>query len=225
MLTSDRPSAHVGKCKVLIVDDHPIIRQGLAGVLGQEPDIDVSDGGDNVAEAIMLVKSLQPDIVVVDISLKNGSGIDLITQINRYDKRIKTVVWSAFDETVYADRAIQAGAMGYVNKQASVDVLVSAIRRVFRGEVCLSPLMANRLLHRFGRGRSPEQDPIASLSPREVEVFRLLGRGVATPQMAQQLGISPRTVEAHREKIKAKLNLKNAAALNCRAVQWMLENG
>jgi DNA-binding NarL/FixJ family response regulator len=210
---------------VLIVDDHPVVRQGFARMIGQEPDIEVSDGADNVDDAMRQVQASRPDVVVVDISLKGGSGIDLIARIKNYDAEIKTLVWSAFDESVYAERSLQVGASGYVNKQEPAEVILNAIRQVFRGEVWVSPAITNRILHRVGSGQSLDGDPIAALSMRELEVFRMLGRGMPTVQIAQELGVSRKTIEAHRERIKSKLNLANAAALNCRAVQWVLENG
>lgn len=225
METCTKPSVLVNKCRVLIVDDHPVVRQGLERLVTQEADLVVCNGADNVTDALEQVKAQRPDVVVVDISLKESSGIELITQIKGYDKGIKTLVWSAFDERLYAERSLQAGASGYVNKQESAEVLVDAIRHVFRGDVWVSPAVANRILHRLGSGQPIDIDPITRLSTREIEVFGMLGRGMTTLQIARQLGVSRKTIEAHREKIKAKLNLANAAALNCRAVQWVLQNG
>jgi DNA-binding NarL/FixJ family response regulator len=225
MATHGKSGAHATRCKVLVVDDHPVVAQGLARLIGQEPDMEACPGADNVADAIRQVKTHGPDVVVIDVSLKGSSGMELIELIKEHDKEIKTLVWSAFDEGVYAERALQAGALGYVNKQESADVLVGAIRHVSHGEVWISPAVTNRILRRVGGGQSLDADPIASLSTREIEVFRLLGQGITTLTIARQLGVSRKTVEAHREKIKVKLNLANAAALNRQAVQWVLENG
>ena len=225
MAADTKTGVRVGKRKVLIVDDHPIIRQGLARLLGQEPDIEICEGADNVEDALRQIQSLRPDLVVVDMSLKESHGIELIAQIKAHNQQIKTLVWSMFDENVYAERAVQAGAMGYVNKQEPIETVVGAIRQVLLGEVFLSPTMTNRILQRLGSGRSLEGDPVASLSDREIEVFRMVGQGMTTQAISLKLGVRPKTIEAHREKIKAKLNLKNAAELNCRAVQWVLENG
>lgn len=225
MSTTAKVRTRVAKAKVLIVDDHPIVREGFVRAIGQEPDIEVFEGPDNVADAFEQVKTLRPDLVVVDVSLKDGLGIELISQIKAYDERIKTIVSSMFDEKIYAERAIQAGAMGYVNKQEPLETLLRAIRSVLRGEVCLSPAMTNRILQRMSNGRSVDEDPIASLTNREMEVFRLVGQGKTTRYIANNLGVKPKTIEAHREKIKAKLKLKNAPELTCRAVQWVLQNG
>jgi DNA-binding NarL/FixJ family response regulator len=221
--TKIRPT--VAKYRVLIVDDHPIIREGLTRFICQEPDIEICAGADNVEDAMRYAKELRPDLVVVDMSLKGSHGIELITQLKAFDERIKTLVWSMFDEKIYAERALRAGAMGYVNKQEPIETVIAAIRQVLLNDVYLSPTMTSRVLQRLGSGKSLEDDPVESLSNREVEVFRMVGRGMTTQHIAEALGVRPKTIEAHREKIKAKLNLKNAAELNCRAVQWVLENG
>ena len=225
MSTSTPTRTTVDKYRVLVVDDHPIVRQGLARLIGRESDIEICEGADNVEDAMRQVKELRPDLVVVDMSLKGSHGIELIGQLKAYDGRIKTLVWSMFDEKVYAERALRAGAMGYVNKQEPIKTVIAAIRQVLLNDVYLSPSMTNRVLQRLGGGKSLDDDPVAALSNREIEVFRMVGQGMATHHIAQKLGVRPKTIEAHREKIKAKLNLKNAAELNCRAAQWALENG
>jgi DNA-binding NarL/FixJ family response regulator len=212
------------KCKVLIVDDHPIIRQGLARMIAQEPDITVCGGADNVADAMEQVRSEHPDVVVVDMSLKDSYGIDLISQVKAFDERIRLIVWSMFDDKIFAERALRAGAMGYVNKRESVASVVDGIRQVMRGEVYLCARMTSRLLHRLAGDQSIGQDPVAELTDREVEVFHMIGQGMTTQEIGRKLGLKPKTIESHRENIKAKLSLKNAAELNCRAVQWVMEN-
>jgi DNA-binding NarL/FixJ family response regulator len=208
----------------LIVDDHPIIRQGLMRLVTQEPDLQAFEGADNVADAFRQVQELRPDLVLVDISLKDSHGIELISQIKDFDERIKMLVWSMFDEKIYAERTIRAGAMGYICKQEPISNVLDAIRAVLAGNMYLSPNMTNNLLRRLGGGEM-ERDPVAGLSNREIEVFQMLGRGMTTKSIATKLGVSPKTIEAHRERIKTKLNLKNASELNCQAVQWVLENG
>lgn len=218
-----------GRCgergtKLLIVDDHPIVRRGLAELLSRELEFEVREGADNVADALKEVESYLPDLVVVDMSLSDSSGIELLAEIKARWPKVKTLVWSMFDEKMFAERALQAGAMGYVNKKEPIANMVQAVRQVLRGEVFLSPQMTSRLLHRACGGVS-EGDPIQRLSNRELEVFQMLGNGMTTKQIGRKLDLSPKTVEAHRENIKAKLDLKNAAELNRRAVQWVLENG
>jgi DNA-binding NarL/FixJ family response regulator len=212
------------KSKILIVDDHPIIRQGLMRLIAQESDLQVFEGADNVTEAFQQVREIRPDLVLLDISLKDSHGIELISLIKEFDESIKTLVWSVYDEKIYAERTIRAGANGYLDKQEPIANVLAAIRKVLRGDMHLSPQMTNNLIRRLGGGEL-EQDPIAALSNREIEVFQMLGRGMTTKAIAKKLEVSPKTIEAHRERIKIKLNLKNAAELNCQAVQWVLENG
>ena len=216
-----------GQCpkhRILIVDDHPIVRQGLARLMEHEPDIEVCGGAQSVSEAIEKVETLRPDLVIVDISLKESHGIELISQLKARDEKAKMLVWSMFDEKVFAERVLRAGAMGYVNKQEPVETVIRAVRQVLGGDVYLSRQMANYVARRIGRSQTLEQDPVERLSNRELEVFQMIGQGVTTRQIARRLGLSPKTIEAHRERIKAKLGLKNAAELSCRAVQWLLEN-
>jgi DNA-binding NarL/FixJ family response regulator len=210
--------------KVLIVDDHPIVRQGLMRLLAQESDLQAYEGADNVADAFRQVQEIHPALVLVDVSLKDSHGIELISQIKDFDENIKMLVWSMFDEKIYAERTVRAGAMGYISKQEPIENVIEAIRHVLDGNMYLSPHMTNNLLRRLGGG-DLERDPIADLSNREIEVFQLLGRGITTKAIAKKLGVSPKTIEAHRERIKSKLNLKNASELNCQAVQWVLKNG
>jgi len=212
------------KCKVMIVDDHPIIRQGLARMIAQEPDITVCGGTDNIVEAMEQVRQEHPDVIVVDISLKDGYGIDLIAHVKAFDERIKLIVWSMFDDKIFAERALRAGAMGYVNKREPVSCVVDGIRQVLRGEIYLAPKMTSRLLHRLTGDQSLGKDPISELTDREVEVFHMIGQGMTTQEIGRKLGLKPKTIESHRENIKFKLSLRNAAELNCRAVQWVLEN-
>lgn len=215
----------IDKYKILIVDDHPIVRRGLLQLVSHEPDFEVCGEAEDVAEALEQVGALHPDLVVVDVSLKAGNGIDLIGRIKASYPDVKTLVWSMFDEKVFAERALRAGAMGYINKQQSIENVVGAIRQVLRGEMYLSSPMINLFLRRVG-GREPlEEDPIRRLTDREMEIFQMIGKGMTTKRIARKLDISPKTVESHREKIKIKLDIKDAPELVQRAVQWVLENG
>ncbi|NLE37164.1 MAG: response regulator transcription factor [Pirellulaceae bacterium] len=213
------------KRRLMIVDDHPIVRRGLAELLARELDVEVCGGADNVADALVEVETLHPDLVVVDMSLRDSHGIELIIQIAERWPDVKMLAWSMFDEKIFAERAVQAGAMGYLNKKEPIENVVHAIRQVFAGDMYLSPRMTQRLLRRACGGVQAEDDPIQSLSDRELQVFEMLGRGMTTKEIAAKLDLSPKTIEAHREKIKAKLDLANAAALSRRAVLWVLENG
>jgi DNA-binding NarL/FixJ family response regulator len=223
MITYSKNGSTNGKSRILVVDDHPIARHGLAQLVAQESDIEVCGDVDSVADALREADSLRPDLVVADIALKDSRGMELITQLREHHRGTKMLVWSTFDEMFFAERVLRAGAMGYINKQESVERIIEAIRRVLGGEIYLSPRMTNHVLARIGRGESIQQDPISNLTDRELEVFEMIGQGLTTQQIAHQLGLSPKTIETHREKIKAKLDLRNAAELSRRAVQWALE--
>jgi DNA-binding NarL/FixJ family response regulator len=161
--------------------------------------------------------------MIIDLSLKTGHGIDLIEQIKACNDDVKMLVASMHDETLFAERVLRAGAVGYINKQEPSEKIIEAIRQVMRGEICLSPRMQNRLLHSVVGGEPLGQDPIENLSNRELEVFDMIGQGLSTKQIATKLHLSHKTIETHREKIKSKLNLTNANELAHRAVQWVLE--
>jgi DNA-binding NarL/FixJ family response regulator len=177
-----------------------------------------------MSDALVQVKEKNPDVIVVDLSLKTGHGIDLIEQVKTQNEHVRMLVNSMHDESLFAERALRAGALGYLSKQEPTSKIIDAIRQVARGEVYLSATMANRLLHAVVGGERLDRNPIGSLSNRELEVFEMIGQGLATKQIAGKLHLSPKTIETHREKIKTKLNLSNSNELNRRAVQWVLEN-
>jgi DNA-binding NarL/FixJ family response regulator len=213
----------MGKCRILLVDDHPLVRRGLAEVIAAEPDMEVAGEASDVDEAMHLVESLRPQVVVLDVSLRNSSGIELIEKVKAFDESIRMVVSSMHDEMLFAERALRAGAMGYVSKQEPIEKVIAAVRQILKGDVYLSPRMSNRLLQATVGGDPLDQDPIRTLSNRELEVFQLIGQGLTTRQIAERLELSPKTVETHREKIKAKLNLANSVELARQAVQWVLQ--
>jgi DNA-binding NarL/FixJ family response regulator len=213
------------KFTVLIVDDHPIVRQGLAQLISHEPDITICGGAETVSDAIEQIARIQPDLVLIDISLRDSNGLDLLSQIRSVSENARTLVWSMFDESVYAERALRAGAMGYVNKQEPVETVIEAVRQVLRGNVYLSNKLAAHLVRRVGGVAPVAESPISPLSNRELEVFTMIGRGLTTNEIANRLNLSSKTVETHRERIKLKLNLRNACELSRRAVLWVLENG
>ena len=225
MTTEHRTKKPSNKARVLLVDDHPLVRRGLADVIAREPDLETCGEAADVQEALRTAEHTRPDVVVVDLTLKSGHGIELIEKLKSRDPRIKTLVSSMHDETLFAERVLRAGAMGYVTKQEPPETLVKAIRQVLRGEVYLSPRMTSRLLHRVATGATVPQDPVQTFSNRELEVYEMIGQGLTIQQIALRLHLSPKTVETHREKIKQKLNLKSSTELNRRAVQWVLERG
>lgn len=213
----------MNKTRVLIVDDHPVMRLGMVELLEGEPDMEICGTASDVPEGLQQIEALHPDVAIVDISLKGGNGIELIEHAKARHLDVKMLVSSMYDESLFAERVLRAGAMGFISKQEPPEEMLSALRQVIAGQVYLSVRMANRLLNCVVGGRTPQRDPIEGLSNRELEVFELVGQGMTTKQIARRLTLSPKTIETHREKIKKKLSLKNSAELGCRAVQWVLE--
>jgi DNA-binding NarL/FixJ family response regulator len=203
-----------------------MMRDGLSTQISNEPDLAVCGEADDVAEALVLVRELHPDLVIIDISLKTGHGIDLIKQIRGHHPKMKMLVNSMYDESVYAERSLQAGAMGYLSKQTARETLIDAVRAVLAGKTYLSPEMTDRVVKsRVGGMLEPGKSPIESLSNRELEVLTLIGQGNTTSAIAKQLHLSVHTIDTYREKLKIKLNRANSAELNRYAAQWVLENG
>jgi DNA-binding NarL/FixJ family response regulator len=209
------------KSKVLLVDDHPIVRQGLALLINREADLTVCGEADDGIAAIQAVANLHPDIVVLDISLNGPDGIDSLKTIRIKDPTLPVLILSMHDESTYAERALRAGANGYIMKQEATEKVLTAIRRILRGEVYLSECLTSRMLQHFVRGPvSSAGSPLANLSDRELEVFRLIGEGHGTRQIADQLHISVKTVESYQAHIKEKMALRNARELVQHAVEW-----
>jgi DNA-binding NarL/FixJ family response regulator len=208
------------KARVFIVDDHPLLRQGISAVLNQEPDMLVCGDADNAIEAMDAIERLQPDIAIVDLSLRNSNGLNLIKDLHIRCSRIPVIVLSMHSESFYAERALRAGARGYLPKEEGTHQLAEAIRRVLRGEISLSQSMASSLIKKVAGGQSSNSLEEA-LSDRELEVFELLGSGLGTRQIAERLHLSVKTVESHRENIKVKLQLTSGTDLVKHAVQWV----
>ncbi len=212
--------------RVVIVDDHPASRDGLALRISVEPDLEVCGQAGDVSEALEVIRKTNPHLAIIDISLKTGNGIDLIKKIRARDDSIRILVWSMYDDNLYADRALRAGAMGYVNKENVTDVVLTALRRIVAGKIYLSEEASDRLLNRYALGENQLQEsPLNCLSDREMEVFGLIGKGKGTGEIAQQMHLSHKTVETYRARIKEKLKLSSSSALVQQATQWVLENG
>jgi len=209
--------------RILIVEDHPVVRRGLVELIAAEPDLQVCGEAEDAPAAIQLLGQVRPDLVLIDISLKRGNGIDLVKQIKARDNQIKLLVTSVHDESLYAERALRAGAMGYLNKSESVPTILNAVRQVLRGRIFLSMPMVNRMLQSPVQ-EDTEESPIASLSDRELQVFELISRGLTTREIAGKLLLSIKTIETHRDHIRMKLKLKNSTELIHHAVQWFLES-
>lgn len=209
--------------KIFVVDDHPILRQGLTQLINQEPDLRVCGEAEEAHTALEAITTVKPDLVIVDISLKTVDGIGLIKNIRMRDAALPILVLSMHDESLYAERALRAGANGYIMKQEPPDQVVRAIRRVLGGEIYVNEKIGSKLLRKVVHGRSVALDaPIDTLSDRELEVFRLIGRGYRTRQIAEALHVSVKTVESHREHIKHKMGLRDATELLQHAIQWAL---
>jgi len=225
-MSKDSLAASKQTKRILIVDDHPIVREGLISLVSKQPDFEICGEAEDVLQALKLVEETKPHVVTIDISLARGNGLDLIRRIAEHDRSIRLVVCSLHDETLYAERALQAGAMGYVNKHEATRTIVRAIRQVLDGKVYLSDRMSERLAQRLigGPGKL-ERTAVEALSDRELEVFQMIGGGLTTQEIAQQLHLGVKTIETHRRHIKAKLNLDNTAQLARDSAQWVLENG
>jgi DNA-binding NarL/FixJ family response regulator len=210
--------------QLLLVDDHPILREGFARLIDHERDLKVCGHADNPAKALSAVGALKPDLVIVDIALKGANGIELVKRIKALHATIPVLVLSVQDEALFAERAVRAGAKGYVMKQAPTEEVMAAIRRVLSGETYLSPRMHERMLENFSSGRSTGSTPgIECLSDRELEVFQLVGSGCGTRQIAEQLHLSIKTIETYRAHIKEKLKLRNGMELIRSAIKIATE--
>src|SRR5262245_30093344 len=202
------------KTRVLIVDDHPLVREGIAGRIARNPDLQICGEAATVTEALELVRSAKPEVVIIDLALKNSHGLDLIKQIQSHYPQIKMLVCSMYEEKLYAERCLHAGAMGYVHKHELSDKVLEAIQHILKGRLYLSEAMTEKLLHKSIGAKCEEGSAIDRLSDRELEIFELIGRGLTTRQIAARLFLSVKTIETHRENIKAKLKLDNSTALN-----------
>jgi len=210
------------KHRVLLIDDHPILRKGLAELINQEADMTVCGEAEEAPKAFEAIGALNPDVAVVDISLKGGNGLELIKNVKARYPDLPLLVLSMHDESLYAERALRAGSLGYVMKEEAIEKVLVAIRQVINGEIFLSEKMKGRLLNQLVGGRIKQGgSSIDSLSDRELEVFRLIGEGRGTRQIAEELRLSIRTVEAYREYIKEKLNLRNGTELVQHAFQYV----
>ena len=207
---------------ILIVDDHPMLRRGLAALIESESDLVVCGEVASCAAALDAIREHLPDLVMVDLSLEGSDGLDLIKEMKARHPEIPALVLSMYDEAVYAERALRAGAWGYVTKQELDDTVLLAIRRLLGGEMYLSGKLERRLAAKYlGERTVMAESPLQALSDRELQVFRLIGRGRGTRQIAETLHLSIKTVESHREHIKQKLRLESATELAHRATQWV----
>lgn len=215
---ADQRSKH----SVLIVDDHPVVRQGLAQLINQEKDLEVRGHADDAYQAMQAIKEIQPDMVIVDISLKGTSGIDLVKDMKIQYPNLPILILSMHDESLYAERALRAGAKGYIMKHEATERVITAIRRVLAGEIYVSDTMAAKMVSKLATGAAPKgASPVECLSDRELEVFRLIGEGHKTRDVADKLHLSVKTIETYRAHIKEKLGFKDGNELFRFAVEWL----
>ena len=208
--------------KIFLVDDHPVIREGIAMLIDQEPDFVVCGEADNAPLAVEMIPKAAPDLAIIDITLKTTNGIELLKDLKTLLPNLPVLVMSMHDENLYAERALRAGARGYVMKQEPTDVILAAIRRVLAGELHLSNGVKEKMLNRLALGRKDTVTfSMDTLSDREMEVFQLIGNGFGTRQIAERLNLSVKTIDSYREHLKTKLQLASGADLVHHAIQWM----
>jgi DNA-binding NarL/FixJ family response regulator len=215
------PKPMTEKTKVFLVDDHPLVREWLASLINQQADLQVCGETDSAAKALQMIGEVNPEIAVVDLSLEGGSGLELIKDIRASHSNVRVIVLSMHDEALYAERALRAGARGYIMKREATKRVLQAIRAVLGGKLYLSDKMAMMMAEKFVEGRPGRPGSvIENLSDRELEVFQLLGHGYGTRQIAEQLHVSIKTVQAFCARIKEKLKLSSAAELLRQALRW-----
>jgi DNA-binding NarL/FixJ family response regulator len=220
MATERKPSTK-GKRTVFVIDDHPIVREGLAQLINRQPDLVVCGHAEDAYAALKAMENLKPEIAVADISLKGADGIELIKNLKMRIPGLPVLVLSIHDESFYAPRALRAGARGYIMKQEATENVLIALRRVLSGEIYLSERMANKMLQQLvGITSTTGRFAVDRLSDRELEVFRLIGQGHGTRRIAEELHLSIKTVESYREHIKDKMTLNDANELVQHAIQW-----
>lgn len=212
------------KRTVFVVDDHPIVREGLAQMINREADLAVCGEAEEMHSALQMINASRPDILIVDISLNGPDGLDLLKNIRSKDPSLPVLILSMHDESIYAERALRAGANGYIMKQEATENVLVALRRILNREIYVSSRVASKMLQQFVGGSSSlaRHSPVDDLSDRELEVLRLMGDGHATRQIAEELHLSVKTVESYQAHLKEKLSLRNLRELVQYAVQWAI---
>lgn len=220
-MTTTDPSAVPDMTRIAIVDDHPMVRQGITVVLQAEKDIEICGEAESVSEALEMLDREKPDLAIVDLHLKNSSGLELIKDLQVRHPDMPVLVLSMRDEGFYAERVLRAGARGYVTKEEGPRKVIEGVRRVLAGDIFLSDRMASKVMSKIVGGLDkPGDSPMDQLTDRELEVFELIGQGLPTREVAERLHISPKTVDSHREHIKQKLQLDSSTDLLKHAVEW-----
>src|ERR1700744_4464935 len=211
----------MSKTKIYLVDDHPLVREWLTNLIQHQPDLVICGESEDAPTALQGIRAAKPDVAIVDLALKNGSGMELIKDVKALAPNVAVIVLSMHDEKLYAERALRAGARGYIMKRETAKKVITAIRQVLAGKVYMSEAMAAAFAEKFVDGRlRASGSPVEQLSDRELEVFQLLGKGYETRRVAEMMKVSMKTVQAHCAHIKEKLKLTNAAELLREAVRW-----
>ena len=219
------PSARIAKKRIFLLDDHPIVRQGLSQLINEQADLSVCGAAPDAASALDVIGELSPDLLILDISLDGPDGLDFLKRLRLRDNAPPVLVLSMHDESLYAERALRAGAKGYMMKQVATESLLAAIRKILGGGIYVSDGMAARMLNRLAKGDSQAaHSPLADLSDRELEVFRLIGEGQGTREIAELLHVSVKTVESYQAHLKEKLCLRNSRELVQQAIHWVSTN-
>jgi DNA-binding NarL/FixJ family response regulator len=208
------------KKRIFLVDDHPAMRQGLEELINQEADLTVCGQAGDVPSALEGIQKTKPDMAIVDLTLKDASGLDLVKDLKVRYAQLPVLILSMHNEALYAERSIRAGARGYIMKEATTENIIKAIRQILNGDIYLSPEASSKMLKRMAGVGQTQTGSVEDLSDRELEVFRLIGAGLRTRDIAERLNLSIKTVESYREHIKTKLHLDNAAKLTRAAVEW-----
>lgn len=222
MAQAKQPEPKENRTRILLVDDHAVVRFGIAQLINRYNDLMVCGEEEDAANALSAIARLRPDMVIADISLKDSSGLELMRNIKAQYSKLPVLVISAHDENIYAEIAFRAGALGYLMKEAAMDKVIPAIRRVLSGNIYVSEALGSRMLQQQVRGQnSVHESPVKALSDRELEVFQLIGRWKKTSEIARELHLSIKTIEYYREQIKRKLNLKTASELTHYATSWV----
>jgi DNA-binding NarL/FixJ family response regulator len=218
---SEKPPTQKEPRRIFIVDDHPVFREGLGGLVKREQGLTICGEADNAPQALSTIERLEPDLILADIGLPGRSGLELIKDILSVCPSAAILVISMHDETLYAERVLRAGGRGYIMKQEGPDKIIEAIRHVLTGQLSVSPRMAVRLLDALSGRGTKNKSPISRLTDREFEIFQLIGQGDDSHAIAQRLNLSVKTVDAHRGHLKEKLDLKSGTELICYAARWM----
>lgn len=210
-----------GARQVLIIDNHPIVREGLRRVIENEDDLLVCAEADNARDARIAIKERNPDVIIADIGLKQGDGIELVRDIRAHYARLPILVLSIHDEAIYAERMLSVGANGYLMKEASAEQILHSLRRVLDGDICVSEDVGFNMIRKSGsHGLPVSSNPIDRLSNRELQILHLIGKGMSTRETADSLNLSVKTIESHRQRIKSKLNLSTGTQLVQYAINW-----